>query len=138
MENQFKLKILLPNKKFYDNYIYKLNFLSLGGWLTIYANHQNTIGVINKCEKAYFIDKNGQKNEIIIGEGIFKFYKNEIILMIDLCEYIYVNTKIDNTELYRKKLITESIKQKQINDNTFETLMLKLEEEVSTIEKKHH
>jgi len=108
--NSFKLKIYATNGVFYDDDAYSLNIKTIDGMYAIQALHRDTILALVPG-KISFIDKNEDKHDLIVSDGIVNICKNVVLLIVENCYREEDYEKSIQKE--KEDLVQEELNQKQ-------------------------
>ncbi len=80
------LKILTPDKEFYNEQIVQLNTQSIEGKIGILPQHIPLIAVL-KPNISKITTAKGEKKMFFSSTGVLKVTKNEVIMLCDACEW---------------------------------------------------
>ena len=80
------LKILTPDKEFYNEQIVQLNTESIEGKIGILPQHIPLIAVL-KPNISKITTAKGEKKMFFSSTGVLKVTKNEVIMLCDACEW---------------------------------------------------
>lgn len=80
------LKILTPDKEFYNEQIVQLNTESIEGKIGILPQHIPLISVL-KPNISKITTAKGEKKMFFSSTGVLKVTKNEVIMLCDACEW---------------------------------------------------
>lgn len=80
------LKILTPDKEFYNEQIVQLNTESIEGKISILPQHIPLIAVL-KPNISKITTAKGEKKMFFSSTGVLKVTKNEVIMLCDACEW---------------------------------------------------
>lgn len=80
------LKIITPDKEFYNEQIVQLNTESIEGKIGILPKHVPLIAVL-KPSISEITTAKGEKKMLFSSTGVLKVTKNEVIMLCDACEW---------------------------------------------------
>ncbi|MCY6355477.1 F0F1 ATP synthase subunit epsilon [Clostridium sp. ZS2-4] len=80
------LRIITPDKEFYNEQIVKLNTESVEGKIGILPNHIPLIAVL-KPTISEIVTVKGEKKTFFSSTGVLKVTKKEVIMLCDACEW---------------------------------------------------
>lgn len=127
MSESFKLKIITPESKIFDDGVLSATFSGAEGEFTVLAKHENGIFLL-KVGKIQLVQADGKTKSIISSAGTVQVLDNSVKVLIDKSNY-NLDTSV--------KELKESLAHAQYNLEKAETSMQKdnLENEIKFIEK---
>lgn len=86
MTESVNLKIITPDKEFYNEQIVQLNTESIEGKIGILPKHIPLIAAL-KPNISEITTVNGEKKTFFSSTGVLRVTKNEVIMLCDACEW---------------------------------------------------
>jgi F0F1-type ATP synthase epsilon subunit len=80
--NTFELQLVSPTGVIVREQINEATFTSGVGVITILPNYGNAVGVCEVCTLV-FKNSHSQHNKYLLGMGIYKFYHNQLTIVVD-------------------------------------------------------
>ena len=83
--NMFELKIISPEKMFYEGEGDFLEFTSVEGRMGVYKNHIPLTTILEPCVMK--IHKNGEIKRVVLGGGFIEILKEKITVLAESADW---------------------------------------------------
>lgn len=96
MRKKFKIEVLTPFGKFYEDEVEFISFTAIGGEFGVLADHAATLVANKPCPMT--IEKDNEKKYMYIADGFVQISNNLVSVIVDYAEW---SSNIDASKVLR-------------------------------------